>query len=267
MVLESRRYHPWMSSVQTWDPALYARNARFVSDLGSDVLALLAPRPGERILDLGCGDGVLTRRLVDLGCDVAAIDSSAAQIEAARALGLDAHVMDGGALPFRAEFDAVFSNAVLHWIKRADPMIASVHRSLKAGGRFVAECGGDGCVQKVRTALVEALDRRGIDGEARVPWYFPTPGDYATRLERAGFRVDTIALIPRPTPLPGDVIDWLETFAQAFLQGLTGGARTEYLHEVRAVLEPQLRDSGGVWVADYVRLRFAATRIHAAAAG
>jgi trans-aconitate methyltransferase len=255
-----------MSSAQTWDPAVYARNARFVSDLGSPVLELLAPRPGERILDLGCGDGVLTKKLVDLQCDVVAIDSSAPQIEAARRIGLDAHVIDAEALPFREEFDAVFSNAVLHWIKRADPMMAGVYRSLRRGGRFVAECGGHGCVQTIRTALVQALDARGIDGEARVPWYFPTPGDYSSRLERAGFRVDSIALIPRPTPLPGDLIDWLETFAQSFLQALPGVARAEYLQEVRGVLEPQLRDSTGTWVADYVRLRFAATKVAAAAA-
>jgi trans-aconitate methyltransferase len=215
---------------------------------------------GERILDLGCGDGELTKKLVDLGCEVMAVDSSAPQIEAARKLGLDAHVMSAEALPFREEFDAVFSNAVLHWIKRADPMIAAVYRSLRPGGRFVAECGGYGCVHKIRTALVQALDRRGMDGEARVPWYFPTPGDYATRLERAGFRVDSITLIPRPTPLPGDVIDWLQTFAQSFLHGLPGVARAEYLQEVRAALEPQLRESTGTWVADYVRLRFAATK-------
>ncbi len=237
-----------MSSAQTWDPALYARNARFVSDLGSPILELLAPLPGQRILDLGCGDGALTSKLVDLQCEVVAIDSSAPQIEAARKRGLDAHVMDAEALPFREEFDAVFSNAVLHWITRADPMIAAVYRSLRPGGRFVAECGGRGCVHTIRTALVEALDRRGIDGEARVPWYFPTPGDYATRLERAGFRVDSIALIPRPTPLPGDVIDWLETFAHSFLQGLTGAARAEYLaggpHRTRAAAARQHRNLG-----------------------
>ena len=250
-----------MSSAQTWDPVTYARNARFVSDLGSPVLELLAPRPGERILDLGCGDGALTKRLVDLQCEVVAVDSSPAQIEAATKLGLDARVMNAEALPFDEEFDAVFSNAVLHWIKRADEAIAAVYRSLKPGGRFVAECGGHGCVRKVQTALVRALNRRGMDGEARVPWYFPTPGDYATRLERAGFRVDSIALIPRPTPLPGDVTDWLETFAHDFLYGLSDGARTEYLHEVRAELEPQLRDRTGTWVADYVRLRFSATKV------
>jgi trans-aconitate methyltransferase len=248
------------SFAQTWDPAGYARHARFVADLGAPVLALLAPRCGERILDLGCGDGVLAKRLVDLGCDVVAVDSSAPQIDAARKLGLNAQVMRAEALPFREEFDAVFSNAVLHWIKDADAVLAAVYRALKPAGRFVAECGGAGCVQKIRTALVQALDRRGIDGEARVPWYFPTPGDYATRLERAGFRVDSMALIPRPTPLPGDVIGWLETFAQSFVDGLDRAAREEYLQEVRTALEPQLRDSGGTWVADYVRLRFVATR-------
>ena len=249
-----------MSTAQTWDPATYARNARFVSDLGSLVVELLAPKHGERILDLGCGDGVLTKKLADLGCEVVAVDASAAQVEAARKLGLNASVISGEELLYNEEFDAVFSNAVLHWIKRADVMLAGVYRSLKPGGRFVAEGGGHGCVHKIRTALVQALDRRGLDGEARVPWYFPTPGDYATRLERAGFRVDSIALIPRPTPLPGDIIGWLETFALNFIQGLSEEARSEYLQEVRMVLEPQLRDANGTWVADYMRLRFAATK-------
>jgi trans-aconitate methyltransferase len=128
-----------MSALQSWDPASYARNARFVSDLGSAVVELLAPRPGERILDLGCGDGALTRKLVDLGCEVVAVDSSAPQVEAARKLGLDAHVIDAEALPFREEFDAVFSNAVLHWIKRADRMIANSHRP---GSCLRRMCGG-----------------------------------------------------------------------------------------------------------------------------
>jgi trans-aconitate methyltransferase len=252
-----------MPVAQSWDPENYARNARFVSDLGAAVVELLAAQRGERILDLGCGDGALTRKLVDLGCEVVAVDSSALQVEAARKLGLDARVMSAEALPFDEEFDAVFSNAVLHWIKTADPMLAAVFRSLKQEGRFVAEFGGYGCVHKIRTALVQALDRRGIDGEAHVPWYFPTPGEYATRLERAGFRVDSIALIPRPTPLPGDIIGWLETFAQSFLQGLPDVERAEYLQEVRTVLKPQLRESTGIWVADYVRLRFAAVKVPA----
>jgi len=249
-----------MSTAQSWDPASYARNARFVSDLGSPVVDLLAPKPGERILDLGCGDGVLTKKLADLGCEVVAVDSSLPQVEAARKLGLNASAISGENLPYKEEFDAVFSNAVLHWIRCADVMLAGVYRSLKPGGRFVAECGGHGCVHKIRTALVQALDRRGFDGEARVPWYFPTPGDYATRLERAGFRVDSMALIPRPTRLPGDIIGYLETFALNFFHGFSDEARNDYLEEVRMVLEPQLRDADGYWVADYVRLRFAATK-------
>ncbi len=249
-----------MSTIQTWDPIAYAKNARFVSDLGSPVVELLAPQPGERILDLGCGDGVLTKKLVELGCEVVGVDSSGAQVEAARTLGLEAYVVNAEELAYREEFDAVFSNAALHWVKRADAMIERVHRALRPGGRFVAECGGHGCVAKIRTALVQALERRGIDGESRVPWYFPTPGDYATRLEHAGFRVNSIALIPRPTPLPGDIIGWLETFAGSFVAGLSGKEKNEYLQEVRAGLEAQLVNANGVWVADYVRLRFSATK-------
>jgi trans-aconitate methyltransferase len=260
VVRSTNCYSEAMAVAQTWDPASYAKNARFVSDLGSPVLELLAPKPGERILDLGCGDGVLTKKIADIGCDVVAVDSSVAFIDSARKLGLVAHVVDAVMLPYNAEFDAVFSNAVLHWIKRADEMIAGVYRALRSGGRFVAECGGFGCVDKIRRALVEALDKRGIDGESRVPWYFPTPGDYATRLERAGFRVDSIALIPRPTPLPGDITGFVETFGLCFLEGMSSQDRGEYLQEVRSVLEPQLVNEAGVWIADYVRLRFAATK-------
>ncbi|HEY4157150.1 MAG TPA: methyltransferase domain-containing protein [Polyangiaceae bacterium] len=252
-----------MSTAQSWDPDRYAHNARFVAELAGPVVELLAPRAGERILDLGCGDGVLTRQLVELGCEVIAVDASAELIAAAKKLELDARVMDGESLSFADEFDAVFSNAVLHWIKRADPMLAGVYRALKNGGRFVAECGGYGCVHQIRTALVRALDRRGIDGESCVPWYFPTIGDYAVRLERAGFRVDSIALVPRPTPLPGDVVGWLETFGESFTRALPESERPEYLREVRAALEPKLRDANDTWVADYVRLRFSASKVPA----
>ena len=165
-----------MSSAQTWDPATYARNARFVSDLGSPVLELLAPRPGERILDLGCGDGALTKKLVDLHCEVVAVDASAAQVEAARKLGLAAHVMNAEDLPFDEEFDAVFSNAVLHWIKRADAAIASVYRSLKPGGRLVAECGGHGCVRTVQTALVQRIEPARDRWRGSCALVFPDPG-------------------------------------------------------------------------------------------
>src|SRR5580692_3149520 len=142
---------------QTWNPDQYARNARFVSDLGAPVLELLDPQPRERILDLGCGDGVLTAKLRSSGCDVLGVDASAAQVEATKKLGVPAQTIDGENLPFENEFDAVFSNAALHWMRNnPDAVIAGVHRALRPGGRFVAEMGGDRCVEKIRAALIAA---------------------------------------------------------------------------------------------------------------
>ena len=247
-------------AIQQWEPETYARNARFVSELGAGVVELLMPQRGERILDLGCGDGALTELLVSAGCRVVAVDGSAAQIAAARARGLDASVARAEALPFEVEFDAVFSNAVLHWVRDADGAIASVFRALKPGGRFVAEFGGHRCVFAIRTALAGALARRGIDAAACDPWFFPTEEDYRARLEARGFIVETMMLFPRPTPLPGDISGWLETFAQPFLGAVEPDDRQKLIHEVRAALEPQLYDPERGWVADYTRLRFAARR-------
>ena len=249
-----------MSQAQTWDPERYARNARFVADLGAPVVELLAPQAGERVLDLGCGDGALTKKLVELGCEVVGVDGSPLQIEAAKAAGLDAHVMNGEALTFENEFDAVFSNAALHWMKRADDTIAGVWRALRPGGRFVAECGGYGCVAKIVAALEAAHAKRGIDSAKHNPWYFPTVEDYGSRLRARGFTIRSIALIPRPTPLPGDVVGWLETFAESYTNALAPADRPEFLAEVKTALQPELCDAEGRWTADYVRLRFAADK-------
>jgi trans-aconitate methyltransferase len=249
-----------MTNTQTWDPERYDRHARFVSDLGTPVVELLAPKSGERILDLGCGDGALTEKLTAMGCIVVGVDGSAAQIAAAQARGLNVAVMDGQHLTFDNEFDAVFSNAALHWMKRADAVIAGVWRALKPGGRFVAECGGAGCVAKIERALVTALERRGIDGARVNPWYFPTVAEYRARLEACGFTVRSIALIPRPTPLPGDITGWLETFAESFTAALPEPERAAYITEVREALRPSLCDPNGNWTADYIRLRFAADK-------
>jgi trans-aconitate methyltransferase len=245
---------------QTWNPDRYARNARFVSDLGAPVVELLAPRAGERILDLGCGDGALTARLAAAGCRVVGVDSSAAQVEAARVLGLDTRVMDISDLCFEEEFDAVFSNAVLHWVKAPDSVIEGAWRALVSGGRFVAEFGGHGCVATIVAALEASLRHRGIDPARVNPWYFPNVDEYAPRLERAGFTVRYIALIPRPTPLPGDILDWLETFAESFTAALASEERQPFLEEVRETLRPSLCNGEGQWTADYVRLRFAADK-------
>lgn len=249
-----------MNENQTWNPEQYARNARFVADLGQPVVDLLDPKPGERILDLGCGDGALTKKFAEMGCKVVGVDASDAQIEAARALGLEAFVVDAESLTFSEEFDAVFSNAVLHWISHPERPIDGAWRALRPGGRFVGEFGGLHCVERIRTALIAALDRRGIDGKARDPWYFPAPEAYDKLLRGRGFDVEYIALIPRPTPLPGAMTAWLETFAQTFTAALPPSERTSYLEEVQEMLRTELCDAEGRWTADYTRLRFAARK-------
>jgi len=245
---------------QTWDPERYSRNARFVSDLGAPVLELLAPKPGERILDLGCGDGALTEKITAMGCTVVGVDGSAAQTKAARKRGLDVFVMDAHHLTFDEEFDAVFSNAALHWMKQPDDVIRGVWRALRPNGRFVAECGGYGCVTTIVKALYDALKRRGIDGDNVNPWYFPTAEDYRRRLESERFEIASIILIPRPTPLPSDITGWLETFAESFTSALPQYEQRAFIREVQEALRPDLCDSQGKWTADYTRLRFAAVK-------
>jgi trans-aconitate methyltransferase len=249
-----------MAAGQTWDADVYARNARFVADLGEPLLELLAPQPGERILDLGCGDGVLSQKLGALGCEVVGVDASPPLVERARELGVDARLVNGEALAFEQEFDAVFSNAALHWMKNADRVIDGAWRALRRGGRFVAELGGHGCVETLHHALVEELTRRGHDGRAASPWYFPSAEEYGQRLIQRGFELRQITLFPRPTPLPGDVLGWLETFSESFTRVLPAAERASYLASVRDVVRPILCDTEGRWTADYVRLRFDARR-------
>ena len=247
-----------MTEGQHWDPRGYDRHARFVSDLGAPLLEWLAPRLGERVLDLGCGDGVLTAQLVERGCEVVAVDASAEFVAAACARGLDARVMDGQRLTFAGQFDAVFSNAALHWMRDADAVIEGVARALRPAGRFVAEMGGHGNVATIVAALQAELEVRGVDAAACNPWYFPTPEDYAARLRAGGFVVTRIELVPRPTPLPGDIGGWLVTFAGSYAAALPASERAAFLAAVAARLAGSLRDAEGRWTADYVRLRFAA---------
>ncbi|MGC1305802.1 MAG: methyltransferase domain-containing protein [Phormidesmis sp.] len=245
---------------QTWNSETYAKNARFVSDLGMPVVEWLNPKAGERILDLGCGDGALTVKLQKFGCEVIGVDSSPDFIHAAQLLGLDARLLDGHHLPFDDEFDAVFSNAALHWMKQPDQVIEGVWQALKPGGRFVGEFGGDRNVLTIKSALHTALKKRGLDPDSLNPWYFPTMEDYQSRLEAKGFGVDDIALIPRPTALPTDIRGWLATFANPFTTAIAPSERATFLDEVIALLKPVLCDASGYWFADYVRLRFSATK-------
>lgn len=243
---------------QAWDPNAYATNARFVADLGVAVLDLLAPQPGERILDVGCGDGPLTQKIATAGAQVVGIDASEDLVRAARALGLQAEVANAHALTFDQEFDAVFSNAALHWMRDPDAVIDGVRRALKPGGRFVAEFGGHGNVATLIAAIDEELTARGHPGLKGNPWYFPTPEEYAARLRDNGFTVEEIGLIDRPTRLPGDIGGWLDTFADAFLRVLPASERRAARDGVVTRLRSRIRDADGVWWADYVRLRFRA---------
>jgi trans-aconitate methyltransferase len=247
---------------QEWNSSRYARNARFVSDLGQPVLDLLNPQPGERILDLGCGDGALTEKIVAAGAQVLGVDASSDMIAAAKARKLDAHVADGYALAFNSEFDAVFSNAALHWMKRdPDAVIQGVRCALKPAGRFVAEMGGFGNVAAIDVALCTTLEQFGIANPSAIsPWYFPTADEYRERLERAGFQVAYIELIPRPTALPAGMRAWLETFAIPFTKTIAAENRSEFLDAVTEKLRPALCAPSGNWTADYVRLRFLALK-------
>jgi trans-aconitate methyltransferase len=254
---------PSNAPAQEWNATRYAANARFVSDLGQPVLDLLKPQAGERILDLGCGDGALTEKVVAAGAHVVGVDASADMIDAARRRGLDARVMDAYHLTFAREFDAVFSNAALHWMKRdPDAVVQGVRRALKPGGRFAAEMGGHGCVAAITVALCATFEKRGRPNPAAsIPWYFPTVDDYSARLNRAGFQIDYIALIPRPTPLPTGMRGWLETFAIPFTNVLPEADRGGFLDEVTERLRPALCDEQGRWTADYMRLRFLARAV------
>jgi trans-aconitate methyltransferase len=199
---------------QHWSARRYAETAYFVPELGAPVLELLAPRARERILDLGCGDGVLTERIVAAGATVVAVDAAPDMVAAACARGIDARVMRGQDLTFEREFDAVFSNAALHWMRPPEAVLSGVRRAIKPGGRFVGEMGGHNNTAAIIVALSAVLGRRGLDAHQLSPWYFPSAGAYREKLEAAGFSVEDIRIIPRPT----------------------------------------------TWIADYVRLRFRATR-------
>ncbi len=246
---------------QTWDAKNYGENAGFVHGLAGGVLEWLDAKAAEHILDLGCGDGQLTKRLGTTGASVVGVDASPEMVAAARERGVAADVGDAEALPYaRNTFDAVFSNAALHWVRDQDAMMAEVRRVLKPGGRFVAEMGGHGNIAAIRVALMAVLVRHGLGDREDGVNYYPTPEGYERRLEQHGFQVQRIALIPRPTPLAeSGMAGWLRTFRRGVLDGLPEALRDTVVEETAALLEPALRDEDGNWTADYVRLRFVAT--------
>jgi trans-aconitate methyltransferase len=246
--------------VNRWTSETYRKNAAYVPALGAAVLELLNPQPGERILDLGCGEGSLTERVAAAGATVVGVDVSEEMVAGARARGLDARLMDAVRLPFDGEFDAVFSNAALHWVRDHDAMLAGVYRALRAGGRFVAEFGGHGNIAAIQVAIRSVLARRGW--KTNIHRYYATPAEYSARLESHGFSVKQIDLIPRPTLLPTGMRGWLEIFERATLDGIRAAEQDAFISEVEELLREEICDSAGNWTAHYVRLRFLATTNH-----
>jgi SAM-dependent methyltransferase len=246
--------------VQRWSASDYARNGRFVQELAGPVFAMLGARRGERILDLGCGDGALTAEIRASGADVLGVDLSDELLAVARMKGLNVRKVDGHALDFVSEFDAVFSNAALHWMRKPELVIAGVARALRPRGRFVGELGGHGNVAAIATAMRAVGSLRQGDPALVAPWFFPTVEEYDRLLVEGGFTVKEITLVPRPTPLKTGIEGWLRTFGRSFFDQFPEPARTEVVNEVSELLRPSLCDARNVWTADHIRLRFFAER-------
>jgi SAM-dependent methyltransferase len=265
-------------STNTWDTALYEGKHGFVWKYGEDLLNLLAPQPGDKILDLGCGTGQLTAKIAESGAIAFGIDADAAMIAQANTnyfnsnlnpnlnpnLNLNFAVADAASFKFDTAFDAVFSNAVLHWIPDADAVIRCIYDALKPGGRFVAEFGGKDNIKSITSALNETLQELGFDVPALTShaWYFPSIGDYATRLEKQGFDVTYAVLFNRPTALSdGDagLRNWLLMFASGFLSQLSQEQQNLVIQKVEQRLKSSLYQDG-VWSADYRRIRIVGIR-------
>ena len=255
---------------QQWSAELYGKHGRFNTELAGDMLSTLAAQPGERILDLGCGDGALTVRLMASGATLVGVDASPQLVQAALAAGVDARLQRMQDVSFEGEFDAAFSNAALHWISAADTptVLRNVYRALKPGARFVVDAGGFLNIAGIRASLRAALlhiGRSDLLAAENAQNYFPSAVTYRALLEWEGFVVDHCALIQRQTKLDaGGLRGWYATFRSGVLDALNAEQREAVLAETEQVLEPILSevaaDGSRAWVADYVRLRFYARK-------
>ncbi|MDA1189223.1 MAG: methyltransferase domain-containing protein [Chloroflexi bacterium] len=245
-----------------WDAHLYDAKHAFVWKYGAGLVEMLAPKAGERILDIGCGTGHLTAQIAEADAEVTGIDSGPDMIAQARRgyPALQFEVADATKLRYEDEFDAVFSNAALHWMKPPEHAVTGMWRALRPGGRLVAEFGGRGNVQTIAGSLGAAIESVGV--KWRSPWYFPSAEEYTNLLTKQGFEVKHAALTERPTHLEGGADGlrlWLQMFGGVFFEGLSEEQRTAVTMRVEEELRPVLfRD--GIWVADYVRLRVVALK-------
>ena len=238
------------ASTSKWNAADYARVGGFVAELGGAALELLDPQPGERILDVGCGEGTLTKRMVERGATVLGIDNSPEMVAAARSNGIDAVLLDAADMQFFAEFDAAFSNATLHWVLEKEQAARAIFRALKPGGRFAGEMGGEGNLQKLRDALDEELIIRGYVPPVEASNWYASPEEFASVYDAAGFREIDARLLERPTSIEHGVAEWVTTFRRGWLD------RAAVPEAERAAIGTAVAERVGSNVADYVRLRF-----------
>jgi trans-aconitate methyltransferase len=254
-----------MGMGKAWDAELYDSKHSFVWRAALDLVEWLDPKPGEHILDLGCGTGHLTQEIAARGADVVGIDNSEAMLAEARRShpALRFEHADAAELRTLRPVDAVFSNAALHWMTRPDAVAARVYEALRPGGRFVAEMGGKGNVRAVHAALEESIREAGHTPiEESSLLYFPSVGEYARVLEAAGFRVANALHFDRPTRLPegaGEMRNWVRGFADRFLAVVPEEERDGVLRAVEDRLRPVLHHHGA-WHVDYVRLRVKAEK-------
>lgn len=246
---------------QIWNPDLYQDKHNFVWRNAQGLVELLAPQPGETVVDLGCGTGHLTHAIAASGANVLGIDADPAMISTAQQQFPHLRFRVDDACTFRlgAPVDAVFSNATLHWVPEVDRAIACIRAALKPGGRFVAEFGGHGNVATILRAIHTARQQLGFRTSDATPWFFPTIGEYATRLERYGFEVQFATLRDRPTPLEGNngLENWLRMFAGRFFADLTKAQQAECVSATIAIARPVLHHNDQ-WFADYRRIRLVA---------
>ena len=240
-----------------WNAANYQDQFGYVWQSGESLISQLAPRPGERILDLGCGTGQLTRAIADQGAVALGIDSDSAMISQAKNNYPTLSFWTDSADSFQllTPVDAIFSNAVLHWVPKAEAAAHCMAKALRPGGRLVVELGAHGNVQTILTALEKISGKKNLN-----PWYFPTLGEYVALLEAAGLGVTYAHSFDRPTPLGATgLAGWLDMFAQRFFRHLSAEAWGELVQQVEAEI-PQLYQDG-TWIADYRRLRVIALKI------